>query len=267
MVADTELISLDLADSSALAPMDLAVDYLRGRLWRVLPPYLVGMSLYSAVVLMAIDVVTSQHRRGAAVTAGLLTAATLWRWSWLGVMQRRVQEDVCGHTPLSVWRRLPALLIIRLFSNAALVWGGLIVFPAYYGFFLSGFAAPMLLGRGGHAWLQTKNRLAWTHKASRQLIKISSALTAVLLLAAVCALFFQLLMVNTILPSLLGFDTADLSLTMGSWGWFLCVCYFLFVVFDLYWGVLAVILMYTLESRRHGVDLRARLRLLQDARP
>ena len=37
------------------------LDYVLDHLWRLLGPYLVGMAFYSAVVLMAIDVVTSQH--------------------------------------------------------------------------------------------------------------------------------------------------------------------------------------------------------------
>ena len=267
MPVDPRRIDLDIANQSALAPMDEAIQYLRDRPWRVLGPYLLGMTLYSVAVLAVIDVIASQHRAAIPEMAAMLTVATAWRWVWVAVAQRRVQEDLLNEPPPALWRRLPRLLWVRLWANFALVWGGLVVIPAYYGLFLSGFATPMVLEQETHTWPQIKNTLSVIHKASGRLTRVTSAMTVTLLLLAVSVFALQVFMVHTVLPSLLGLDSADLALTMSSWSWFLCMCYFLFVAVDLYWSVLAVVLFNTIKSRRLGTDLRARLRDLEQPNP
>ncbi len=262
---NTQLLSLNLSGPSAMVPMDAAIEYLRQRTWRVLPPYLIGMAFYSVGILIAIDVVTSHNRPAIGDVSLLLGIATLWRWGWLGVVQRRVQADLRGDPPLPLRQRLLPLLAVRLLAHGAMVWGGLLIVPAYYGLLLSGLATPMTLEHKGNVWSQVKTVLFWVHKASGRLIKVVWTLSVIVLLVVVSAFAIQILMINVALPRLLGFDSADLALTLGSWSWFLCMCYFLFLIFDLYWHVLAVILFYALESRRLGTDLRARLRVLEDS--
>ena len=247
--------------------MDATLHYLTIRLWRVLPPYLVGMSFYSLAILFAIDVITSQNRSAISDAAWLLAGATIWRWIWLGVAQRQILQDVRGDSMPSLWRRLPALLIIRLFANFAIVWGGFIVIPAYYGLFLSGFATPMMLDTQPSAWARVTHTLSRIHRTSGRLTRVTLVLTALTLLVAISIFVIQILMAHTILPSLLGFDSADLIVTINSLSWLLTLCYFLFVILDFYWTVLAVILFDHLRSHRVGSDLRIRIRGLKRIQP
>ena len=263
MASDTQPFTMNTGDNTALASMDATVHYLTVRLWRVLPPYLVGMSFYSLAFLIAIDVVTSQHRSAITDAAWLLTGATVWRWIWLGVAQRRVLQDVRGESIPSLWRRLPALLVVRLFAIIAIVWGGLIVVPAYYGLFLSGFATPMMLDTQHSTWTRVTKTLSRIHRTPGRLTRVTFALTVLTLLTATSVFVIQFLMAHTILPSLLGFDSADLIVTIDSLAWFLTVCYFLFVILDFYWTVLAVILFDHLRFHRLGGDLRIRIRGLK----
>lgn len=246
-----------------MTPMDAAMDYVLDHLWRLLGPYLVAMAPYSAVVLLAIDVVTSQHRAAVGGVCALLVVATLWRWIWIGVVQRRIQQDVRGDEPLGLLRRLGPLIVVRIVVHATMVWGSVLVLPAFFGLFLSGFVTPMLLERQRHTWVQVRNTLSWILTASSRLTRVSLAFVVIALLLAVSVFVVQALLVHTVLPSLLGFNSADLALTLGSLPWVLCVCYFLFVVLDFYWCVLSVILFYTLQTRRLGTDLRAQLRSLK----
>jgi hypothetical protein len=255
----TSTLSAFLGGGPALLPMDLAAEYLRGRIWHVLPPFLLAVGPLSAAVLVAIDVSATQHRAAVAEAGVFLTVATIWRWVWLAVVQRRVQADLRGRPPAKLRRRIVPILLVRLFAFFAVVWGWFLIVPAFYGLLLGGLAAPMMLERQGPAWNQTRDALVWVHKSAGRLLKVTSALLVLALLTVVSVVALQLLLVNMILPSILGVDTADLALTVQSVSWVLCVLYFLFVVFDLYWTVLSVMLYYDLQSRRLGTDLRSRL--------
>jgi len=256
-----------LGGGPALRPMDVAVEYLRGRAWRVLPPFLLAIVPFSAAVLMAIDVAVSQHRAAVAETCGLLTMATVWRWAWLAVVQRRVQCDLRGAAPAPLRRHMVAILLGRIFACVAIVWGGFLVIPAFYGFFLSGLLTPMLLEREGRAWTNTCRTLTWIHNAAGRLSKITWMLLVLFMLVTVSVVALQLIVVNMLLPGFFGLAPSDLALTVGSRTWVLCVCYFLFVVFDLYWAVLAVVLYYDVQSRRLGTDLRSRILAQTGASP
>lgn len=249
--------------SSALHPLDAAVEYLRERGGRVLPLYLVAMAPFTGAMLFLIDVVTSQDRAALPFGCLLLALATVWRWAWLAAVQCRVQQDLRGETPHALWRRLGKLLVTKLALSVSLLWGAFLLVPAFYGFYLSGIAVPTLLEGDGRAVPELCKALGWIQNAAGRLFKIGLALGVAFQLALLAVFVLQLFLVGTALPSLLGLDVADLSLTLGSYAWTLCVLYFVFVVFDLYWVVASVLVFYDLQSRRLGTDLR--LRLLHEA--
>ena len=248
-----------------MAPLDVALEYLRGNIWRLLPPYLTAMAPFSGAVLLAIDVVTSEHRANVAGACALLTLTTCWRWGWLAVVQRRVQADLRREPPRPLLPRLATILLLRLYANFALLWGSLIVVPAFYALFISGFATPMVLERPAGMWSQTRQMLRWIHGAAGRLGKACIALAVLWALLAASAFALQLFAVHSVLPSLLGQRTADLAVTVASSSWTMCVFYFLFVLFDLYWTVASVVIFYDLQSRRLGTDLRSRLLELEGA--
>ena len=250
-------------NASALFPLDLAQEYTRTHLARVLPAYLVAMAPFSAAMWYTIDVVTSQHRSALPSACVLLVAATLWRWAWLAVVQRRVQEDVRGEPPLPVRRRLGAILLARLYGAAAIFWGSFIVIPALYGFFVSAFVTPVLLEGDGPVFPELKRAAGMVHRATGRLARMTGALSLLALFAFLNVWVLQILMLTTLLPALLGLDVADLTLTMSSMGWFLFLLYGLFLCFDLYWTVASVMVFYHLQARRLGSDLRSRLQTLR----
>lgn len=250
---------------SCLHPLDAAAEYLRERGPRVVPLYVVAMAPFSAAMLYVIDVVTSQFRSALPFACLLLSLATLWRWGWLAAAQRRVQEDLRGDPPLPLWGRLAKIVLAKLALSVVVLWGSLMVLPAFYGFFVSGVAVPVLLESAGPATRQLTRALSWVHDGAGRLSRVALALSLAVLLTALATLVLQLFLVHTVLPSLLGLEVADLRLTVWSAAWLLCLGYFLFVAFDLYWAVASVMVYYDLQSRRLGSDLRLRLRLLREA--
>ena len=121
----------------------------------------------------------------------------------------------------------------------------------------------MLLEDDRPAWARTKATVTWIHQASGRLSRVCLALLGLGLLLLVSVVAVQLFVVHVLLPSFLGLESADAVLTVQSRSWFLCLCYFVFVVLDLYWIVLSVMLFYDLQARRLGTDLFVRLRRLQ----
>lgn len=249
---------------STLQPLDLAIEYLRFSGMRILPLYLLAMAPFSACVFLLIDSVTSQHRSVLPFECLLLTLATGWRWLWLAVAQRRVQADLRGEEPLPVRKRFFSILLTRLVSSFCMTWGGLILFPAFYGFFLSHCATPVLLEKEGKSVKQLTQAIGWIHRAGWQLTKMMLAFSIAILLAIVAVLVLQIFLTGTVLPQLLGVENWDLSLVLSSGAWYLCLAWFLFLVFDLLWMVASVMLFYSLQARRLGSDLRFRLRNLEE---
>lgn len=263
--------SLDFIDragrsgGAALWALDAAVHYLRRFGHRVLPVYLVAMAPHSLTVLWLIDAIAAQDRSSLPLGCGLLALATLWRWGWLSLIQWRVQRDCRGEPPLPLRRRLAAILLLRLSAALAITWGMLVIVPFYYGFFAAGFLAPLLLEQPGSAVSRVIAGLPQLLNARKRLEKVFGALAAAGLAALLTTLVWHLFVLGTLLTSILGFETADVALTLRGTSWVLSVGYFLWVVFDVYWTVASVILFYDLQARRLGSDLRVRLRTLREA--
>jgi hypothetical protein len=250
---------------SALWALDVAVNYLRRFGHRVLPVYLVAMGPFSAAVLWLIDAIAAQDQSVLPFGCALLVLATLWRWGWLSVVQWRVQRDCRGEPPLLLRRRLAAILLLRLLAATSITWGLLLIIPFFYGFFAAGFIAPLLLEWEGPATARVFESLQRLQDARERLGRVLGALAAAGLAALVTAVVWHLLLLGTLLTSILGFETADIALTLRGTSWVLAVGYFLFVVFDVFWTVASVILFYDLQARRLGSDLRLRLRALREA--
>ena len=258
-------LSSELGGRSAVLPLDASIEYIRRHLWRVLPIYVVAIVPTSAVMLIIVDAVSSQHRSALRGACGLLTLASVWRWVFVAAVQRRVQEDLRGEPSHRLRANLHAILLLRLWACAAMLWGGLLIVPAFYGLFLSGFAAPAILESKASAWSHAKEVLALIHKSAARLGRASFALAVTIIVALISTMALHGLLVHQFLPGLLGLDAADLALTVQSVTWMICVAYFLFLVFDFYWAVGSVFLFYDLQARRLGTDLRMRLRGLEAA--
>ena len=125
--------------------------------------------------------------------------------------------------------------------------------------FMGGFAAPLLLESSEPAAGRTVKGIIWIRYSSRRLLRVLVVMTGIALLLLVAVFVSQTILANTILPSLVGVDTAELTVTFDSWAWRLRVFYFVFLVLDLFWTVASVYLFYESQSRRMASDLRSRL--------
>lgn len=259
-------VSLADAGGPCTAPLDAAVEYLRSRLDRVLPIYAVAMAPHAIVMILLIDVIVAEERSAAAFYCMLLAIAMIWRWAWLAVVQRNVQIDLQAPANQRFFRRLGPILLVRLIGNTAISWGSLLAMvPAFYGMFIGSFAAPLLLESDDPIMVRLRNALSWIQHSGRRLFRVLLAMTALAILLVVASFVTQTVLAQTILPSLLGVDSADLNVTLNGWAWRLRIFYFIFLLLDLFWTVASVFLYYDSQSRRMATDLRAQLQAITEA--
>ena len=183
----------------------------------------------------------------------------MWRWVWLARIQYDVQQELRDEGGLKFWSKLPWVLWVRVVAHVAFTWGGLIVFPAFYGLFLGGFAGPLMFESTGSVFRRLKECLSWVHHAGKRLFRVTLVMTLFMIVLPLAAFVGQMILGQTVLPSVLGIDTVDLNLTINSAAWRLRVGYFLFLLIDAYWTVACVFLYYDSQSRRLASDLRVRL--------
>lgn len=242
------------------APLDAAVDYVVRRPERVLPVYAIAMLPFSVVVVLLIDAITGEQRSRLETYCVYLVAATVWRWIGLTLLQDRVQRDLQGRRGARFWSRICQILMLRCFANGALTWGSILAgLPAFYGLFVGSFAAPLMLDNSDPTAARLKDILSWIHHSVWRLCKMVFVVTFLAGWLMVAILMSQRILVQTVLPSLMGMDTADLAVTISSWAWFLSVLYFVFLVIDLFWSVASVFIYYESQSRRMATDLQLRL--------
>jgi hypothetical protein len=242
------------------APLDAAAEYLRRRADRVLPLYVIAMLPHAIIVAALIGAIVGQRRSDVARDCLYLVPATVWRWTWLAYLQGRIQQDLQAHRVAAFHRRILPILLCRLYSNAAVTWGSLLVgIPAFYGWFLGSFAAPLLLENADPTPLRIKDALSWIRHSGKRLFRILWAMTVIAVLLLVAIVIGQTILAQTLLPNLLGIDTADLNVTLGSWAWRLGILYFVLLLLDLFWTVASVLIYYDSQSRRTATDLRTRL--------
>jgi hypothetical protein len=250
---------------SCLTPLDAAAEYWRSRADQLLPMYLLAMAPHAIFAGLLIAAITGERRSLAGQYCLYLAAATLWRWVWISRLQWQVQQDLRAQPLPGFWSRLPQIFLLRLYSSVGVNWGILLAgVPAFYGFFLGSFAAPLLLESDDPTTRRVRQALSWIHHSGKRLFRIMVVMTVVTLLLLVALFASQYILSRTLLPSLLGMDTADLDLTLNGWAWRLSLCYFVFLIVDAFWSVAAVLVYYDSQSRRTGTDLQARLTALTE---
>jgi hypothetical protein len=247
----------------AALPLDAAVEYIRHHGLRLLPLYLISMAPISIIALFLIDAITAQHRSVLSAWCWALVPATLWRWVWLAKIQQLIQRDLQSRPGLRLRSRLLWILVARLYANVAFTWGSFIIAPSFYGLFAGSFAAPLLLERDGPLLRESFQVLRWIHHSAGRLMRVSIALSFLMLILTLAAFIVQYILVQTVLPGFLDVDTTSLGITMSSTAWRLTLLYFVTLLFDFFWTVASVFLYYDSQSRRTGSDLRARMSTLR----
>ncbi|MCC7193875.1 MAG: hypothetical protein IT444_13990 [Phycisphaeraceae bacterium] len=250
---------------SVLPPLDAAIDYLRQRPMRVLPAYVMAIAPMSVCVFLLIDAITSGHRSALPEVVILFMVSFVWRWGWLGFLQRRIQVDLRGEPPLPLRKRIVPIIFTRILALMGMTWGSFLIVPSILGFYLSGLVTPSLLERSGPATKQLMETGSWLTSSGGRMTKLTGAIGVIAMLVWINVTVIQTLVVNMLIPTLAGLDVNDLRLTLSSPAWFFFLQYLLFLVFDLLWAVAAVMLFYDLQSRRLGSDLRRRLQAYKDA--
>ena len=243
----------------ALRPLDAAVGFLRSHADIALPLYIVGVAPMSLAMLFIIDAVSAARYSALSEGAAMLALATVWKWIFSAATQARIQRKLTGAQGAPLRGRIVAIVCVKLAASVIMLWGSFIILPFIYGFFLSGLAAPILLDRDGAAVDEAEWILKWVSGAMNQAVKILSAIFVLFFIAELGFGLLQLVVTRLIMPSFLGMDPTELSLTLTSAAWNMAIIYILFLIFDFYWTVASVMLYYEIQSRRVGVDISARL--------
>ncbi|HZK79515.1 MAG TPA: hypothetical protein VFC46_00570 [Humisphaera sp.] len=263
-----DLGSLADAGGPCIAPLDAAAEYLRRRMDRVLPLYVLAMAPHAVVAVLLIDAIVAERRSNAETYCIFLVIATLWRWVWLARLQQNVQADLSARQRGPFWKRTASILMVRLFSNFAITWGSLAAgVPAFYGLYVGTFAAPLLLESDEPTITRVGQSLSWIQNSGKRLFRVSIAMTAITILLTAAIFLGQAALAGTVLPSLLGVDGADLNVTIDSWAWRMRLFYLIFLVIDAFWTVAGVFLYYDSQSRRLATDLRVRLQGMMEVQP
>lgn len=267
---------------SWLSPIDRAVEYLRLRIRRFLPVYLLAVLPQSMVVLVAIDAVASHHRSVFDVVALMLVGTTIWRWIGTAMVQHRIQSDIRGDSNRMWWKRLPVILSIRFIAAAGIVWGPLLMLNTWrsvffvplwgipffatfvVGLLLAGMITPLLGESNANTAMLLRQLRGDVMKSKRRVLVVVLVMIVSALWLVLVAVGLQYFLLNAVIANLLGLDTSDLQLTFQGKAWWLGLAYLIQLGFDLLWTVVSVMLFYDLQSRRLGSDLRYRLQFLND---
>ena len=251
---------------SSMAPLDTAAEYLRTHIDRVLPLYVLAMAPHAVVSTLLIEAVVAQHGGRLQRLCVELLTATLWRWAWLSKLQAMVQEDLNGNRTTGLRRKLLPILVLRLFSSVALTWGSIFVLPGFLGLFVGSFAAPLLLETDEPAMARVGQAMSWIMHAYKRLLRVIVAISLMGLVMSVALLVTLYTVTDQLLPSLFGFQSTSLRLTLQGAAWRLGMGYAVFLMLDCFWTVLSVVLYDDSRSQRTATDLRARLALISGAR-
>lgn len=208
---------------------------------------------------------TTGDRLGLTPACIAVTAAMLWRWAWLAKVQQVVMTDMgMPSRPLTLGL-MGRIVLVRLIAHVGMVWGSLLIVPGLWSFYVSALVSPATLSPDRPVDGALRACLALVARHLGLLARHGMLLSLLMLLALVMMAGMQLFFLQTLLPSLMGMDSADLVITMSHLSWFLFILLVVLLAFDLYWSVGAVLLMQQLEARRTGSDLMARLTVAREA--
>ncbi|MDH5478432.1 MAG: hypothetical protein OEY50_08875 [Nitrospinota bacterium] len=263
----------------ALRPLDEAVEYIRNHGAAVFPLYVAAVAPMTIAVYMLLDAASTGMYSALPEGCLLLTVATVWKWAWASAIQGRIQSALSGKPMAPLLGRLSYIICLKLAASVAMLWGSLIIkfaasvallwgpfiiiIPAIYGFFLSGMAVPLLLDGSLSPLAAAIWTVKWVGDSISRVVKITTAIGLLFLVAYVGVSLLQLLATQMIMPSLLGIDTSELSLILSGATWQMAVVFMLFLAFDFFWTVAAALLYHDIQSGRAGVDLGLRLTALE----
>jgi hypothetical protein len=249
----------------SLAPLDEAAEYLRTSLPALLPVYLLAMVPHALASAWLIDAICAEQRDRAARCCAVLTLAMIWRWIGLAFVQRRVQRDLTLQPGGPIWRRLPAIVVMRLLALVYMIWGSIVILiPTFQGFFIGSFAAPLMLEVDKPESGRARAAMSWIRHSQSRLLKILLALIILAGWVDIAIHAIQYFLIEMVLPTLAGMDTSDMRLTTGGWAWSLGIDYLVFLILDFYWAVAAVFVYYQSQSHRLATDLKAQMVLLAE---
>lgn len=254
------------AGAPALFASDWALDYLRRQLPLVLPLYVVAMTPFSAALLLVFDAITSRDRRALFPRCVLLAVTCLWRWAVLARLQQRVLTSLRGPTAARFRRRVAGIVFVRLVAAVVLGWGLIfLAIPSFFALFVGGCIAPLAMDDPDYMWPLTRRLITYVSAGSSALLRMVLSFMLVALVVVIALESAQRLAVDIVLPGFLAINTAGVAFTLGSAAWQLCLFYFFFLLFDLWWTVACVMVVENLRARRTGSDMRLRLHQLKGA--
>lgn len=264
---NTDSISPDLLlnGKSALAPLNTAAEYLKYDGFTVLPYYTAAMLPFSIVMYFIIDSLSAKDVTTLAALSALLVAATFWRWLWLALLQRHIQTFIRGNQPpYSIKNKFKDIMLTKILCSFCWSWGSFVIIPFHFGFFLTAICVPALLENDKRLLKANRETLGLINKSFGKLIKVSSALLLLASITTISIFIFQSLIVHTALPSWLGIEIADLSITSSNIVWILTVFYFIFLIWDFFWTIVSVMLFYDMQARASGRDLLIKIERLSN---
>ena len=100
-------------------------------------------------------------------------------------------------------RRVFYIILLRLISNCAIVWGMFLLVPSFFGFFISGFAAPLLLEDEGRIVPLTIKGIKWVNNSSRRLIRLLAGFILLFMLILLGVFVLQHFLLGPVFSSIL----------------------------------------------------------------
>ena len=246
-----------------IGTLDLASAYLRANGGDVLGRYLLAMAPLFVAGWFWIDAVTAQDRSALPIICVFVLLAMLWRWAGLAWVQAAVMRNM-GMAATLTPQRVAGAVLARLTGHVVMVWGGILLLPALWGFYAAAFSCIMMLDPDTRTGVAFKRGGKMVLADLGPLWKLSASMLVLVMVAVLSVVLVQVALLETVLPSLLGIDTTDLQLATRGPAWWLGIGFMIWAGFDLLWAVASVFEFNRMEASRSGADLHARLAWLKE---
>ena len=262
-----ELDMFDIQSGGDFAgSLDAALDFIRADAAVALPIYVIAAAptvLFLVAMLGDIAVHRPSEATGLCV---LMIPAMLWRWAWLFLLQRRVAYAMTGRLESRrFWKRLPAMLLLRLASALWLVWGiWLLVVAAVPAVLFGAWIGPTLLDAPAASLKAIRRPLLAGITSRPTWLQFGIAMVIFLVAwAGICGVCD--IIAGFVLPSLLGMSDNRVELLLGGSVLKLGLALVVWLAGDLLLHVTAVIEYSHVQSRHSGADLERRISRLLEA--